>query len=86
VKEYIKEKKLEEAMSDSSRIFNRDEMGFQICPLAGQVLAMKGEKNVYSIEQGPTKENITVMFTFSADGKTCCPVIVYPYKRILEKI
>jgi hypothetical protein len=26
------------------------------------------------------------MFTFSSDGKTCCPVIVYPYKRISEKI
>jgi hypothetical protein len=86
VKEYIKEKKLEEAMRDPSRIFNGDETGFQICPSAGRVLATKGAKNVYSIEQGPSKENIIVIFTFSADGKTCCPVIVYPYKRIPEKI
>jgi hypothetical protein len=49
-------------------------------------VATNGAKNVYSIEQGSSKENITVMFTFSADGKTCCPVILYPYKRIPEKI
>jgi hypothetical protein len=42
VKEYIKEKKLEEAMSYPSRIFNGDEMGFQICPSTFRVLAMKG--------------------------------------------
>jgi hypothetical protein len=46
----------------------------------------KGAKNVHCIEKGSTKENITVMFTFSADVKTYCPVIVYPYKRIPEKI
>jgi len=26
------------------------------------------------------------MFSFSANGKKCCPVIVYPYKRIPEKV
>lgn len=25
------------------------------------------------------------MFTFSADGKTCRPMVVFPYKRIPEK-
>jgi hypothetical protein len=86
MKEYIKEKKLDESVSDPSRIFSGDETGFQICPSTGRVLATKGAKNVYSIEQGPLKENIAVMFTFSADVKTCCPVIVYSYKRIPEKI
>jgi hypothetical protein len=47
---------------------------------------MKETKNVYSIEKGSSKENITVMFTFSADIKTCCPAIAYSYKRIPEKI
>jgi hypothetical protein len=85
VKEYIKEKKLEEAMSDSSRIFNRGETGFQICPATGRVLGMKVAKNVYSVLQGSSKQNITVMFTFSSDGKTCCPMIVYPCKKIPHK-
>jgi hypothetical protein len=51
----IKEKKLEESMSDPSRIFNGDEMGFQICPSTCRVLAMKEAKNVYSIEKGSSK-------------------------------
>jgi hypothetical protein len=44
----------------------------------------KGQK-IYSLLNKGHK-NITVIFTFSADGKTCCPVILYPYKRIPEKI
>jgi len=42
-------------------------------------------ENVYSIDEGSFKENITVMFSFSENGKKCCPMIVYPYKRIPEK-
>jgi hypothetical protein len=43
-------------------------------------------KILCSVEKGPPKENITIMFTFSADEKkTCCRRIVYPYKRISEK-
>ena len=86
VKEYIIDNNLEEVMNDPSRIFNGDETGFQICPSTGRVLAEKGSKNVYSIDEGPSKENITVMFSFSANGKKCCPVIVYHYKRISEQI
>jgi hypothetical protein len=84
VQEYVREKNLEEVMDDPSRIFNGDETGFQICPSTGSVLAQKGTKNVYSIDTGSSKENITVMFSFSANGKTCCPMIVYLYKRIPE--
>jgi hypothetical protein len=50
------------------------------------VLAGKGTRNVYSIDEGSSKENITVIFSFSANGKKCCPMIVYPYERIPEKI
>jgi len=62
-----------------------DETVFQICPSSGSVLAEKEEKNVNSIGKRSSKENITVMFSFSTNGKKCCPVIVYPYKRIPEK-
>nr|CAH7753589.1 unnamed protein product [Callosobruchus chinensis] len=47
---------------------------------------MKGSKNVYSVERSSAKENITVLFTFSADGTICVPMVVYPYQRIPEKI
>jgi hypothetical protein len=52
VQGYIREKNLEEVMDDTSRIFNGDETGFQICPSTGSVLAQKGAKNVYSIDTG----------------------------------
>jgi len=86
VQEYIRENNMEEVMDDPSRIFNGDETGCQICPSTGRVLAERGAKNVYSIDEGSSKENTTVMFSFSANGKKCCPMIVYPYKRIPEKI
>ena len=73
-------------MNDPSRIFNGEETGFQICPSTGHVLAEKGAKIVYSIDESSPKENVNVMFPFSANGKKCYPMIVYPYKRIPEKI
>jgi hypothetical protein len=85
VQEYVRENNLEEVMDDPSRICNADETGFQICPSTGSVLAQKGGKNVYSIDSGSSKENMIVMFSFSANGKTF-PIILYPYKRIPEKI
>ena len=69
VQEYIRENNLEEFVDDPSRIFNGDETGFQICPSTGRVLAEKGAKNVYSFDEGSSKENITVMFSFSANWK-----------------
>nr|CAH7761453.1 unnamed protein product [Callosobruchus chinensis] len=86
IREYIKQKGLQEVLEDSSRIFNSDESGFQICPSTGKVFAMKGSKNVYSVERSSAKENITVLFTFSADGTICVPMVVYPYQRIPEKV
>ncbi|XP_072376192.1 uncharacterized protein, partial [Diabrotica undecimpunctata] len=73
-------------INDPSRIYNGDESGFQICPETGKVFARKGAKNVYSVEKGSSKESITVMFSFSASGIICPPMIIYPYKRIPEKI
>jgi hypothetical protein len=69
VQEYIRANNLEEFMSDPSRIFNGDETVFQISPSIGRVLSEKGGKNVYSIDEKSSKENITVMFSFSANGK-----------------
>lgn len=84
IKIYLKSKDID--MEDPSRIFNGDETGFQICPQTGKVFAAKGEKNVYSIEKGSAKDNITVMFSFAASGIMCPPMIIFPYKRIPEKI
>ena len=71
VQEYITVNNLEEIMDDPSRIFNGDETGFQICPSTGRVLAEKESKFVYSIDEGSSKENITVMFSFSVLSNDC---------------
>lgn len=86
IRNYFTSENLLEAIQDPKRVFNADETGFQLCPSTGRVLAAKGDRNVYSVELGNSKENVTVLFTFSADGTTCPPLIVFPYKRLPEKI
>lgn len=86
IQNYIAEKDLTSILSAPDRIFNADETNFQICVKSGQVLAEKGARNVYNVEQSQAKESITVLFTFSAAGNVCCPFIVYPYQRLPEKI
>lgn len=49
-------------------------------------MAIKGSKNVYNIDSNNAKGCITVMFTFSASGDTCPPMIVYKYQRILQNV
>jgi hypothetical protein len=53
VQVYIQEKKLEETLTDPSKIFNRDEMCFLMRSSTGRVLATKGQE-MYSL---PKKEN-----------------------------
>lgn len=43
-------------------------------------------RNVYDIEHGNSKENITALMTFSAAGHVVTPLIVYPYVRIPNDI
>lgn len=54
--------------------------------LSGKVFAEKGDKNIYIIDKGKAKENMTVLFTISADGQMVLPTIVYPYQRLPERI
>lgn len=86
IHEYLREIGLWQLLDDPTRVFNGDESGFQLCPKTGKVLAVKGTKNVYSIDTNNSKESITVMFTFSASGKACPPMVVYNYQRIPQKI
>ncbi|KAJ8938304.1 hypothetical protein NQ314_011535 [Rhamnusium bicolor] len=69
-------------LNDASRVFNGDETCFHLRPKEGKVLGLKSSRNVYEIDQGNAKSNITVMFTFSASGLTTPPMIMYPYKKI----
>lgn len=84
--EYLTTKGYANILTDPTRIFNGDETGFMLCPKNSKVLAPRGCKNVYEIEQGPSKATITVMFTFGADGTLTTPMIIYPYKRLPAEI
>lgn len=86
IESYLKEKDLFGILEDPTRVYNGDETCFALCPKEDKVIAPKGSKNVYQIEQGPAKTNITVMFTFSASGCITSPMIIYPYKRLPRNI
>nr|CAI5844919.1 unnamed protein product [Callosobruchus analis] len=79
---YLKDKDLLPILADPSRIFNGDETCFQYNPKLGKVIAPKGKKNVYEVDLGKAKENLTAMFTFSASGIITPPMIIYPNKRL----
>lgn len=82
---YLKEKNLFEILQDPSRVFNGDETCFYLCPKNKKVLAPKGTKNVYEVEHHP-KANLTVMFTFCANGDIIPPMVIYPYQRLPTNI
>lgn len=75
-----------EILLDPSRIFNGDEAGFCLCPKSGKVLGPAGYKEDFYIRVKSEKEQITVMATFSADGKYVPPMLIFPYKRIPQAI
>lgn len=82
VLELLREDELEDILSDPKRMLNGDETSFYLDPTVDKVIAMRGERNVYKVDQGQAKKNITVMFTCSADGKIFPPMVVLPYKKI----
>ncbi|KAJ8929036.1 hypothetical protein NQ314_018305 [Rhamnusium bicolor] len=77
---FLKESNAQSILQDPSRILNGDESGFSICPKTGKVLGLKGH-NLYSVKQGNEKENLTVLMTFTGDGRISPPVVVFPYIR-----
>jgi len=69
----------------SIRTFNRDKSEFQkMCQSTGKVLPEKWSRNVNSMDEGSSKDNMTIMLTFSANGKCTPPLTVYPQERIPE--
>lgn len=49
-----------------------------VCPKMKNVLALCGARNVYKVESGNSKLNLTVLFTFSASGVTTPLRIAFP--------
>ncbi|CAH4034442.1 unnamed protein product [Pieris brassicae] len=86
IHDYLSQNNLLNIFNEPSRIYNCDESGLQLCPRTGKVLAEKGTQNVYKVDQGQSKQSVTVIFTFSADGTACALMVVYNYQRIPQKI
>jgi hypothetical protein len=82
VERHLSEKNLSHILLDPDRVFNGDETLVLLDPETREVLALKGSKDVYQIEQAAAKQNITTMFTFTASGRVLPPMLVYPYKRV----
>lgn len=81
LRQYLKDNNCEDILDDPDRILNGDEAGFAICPKTGKVLAPRGYKNLYIVKMGNEKENITVLIVFTASGKMCPPMVLFPYVR-----
>ncbi|KAI4464223.1 hypothetical protein MML48_3g00003013 [Holotrichia oblita] len=82
VEEYLKSKNQDHILKNPTRVFNGDETCFYLCPKNFKVIAPRGARNVYEVDSGQAKMNITVMFTFSANDQVTNPMLIYPYKRI----
>ncbi|XP_050552311.1 uncharacterized protein LOC118281061 [Spodoptera frugiperda] len=86
IERYLKDNGYFDILSDASRVYNGDETNFQLCPKNTKVLAEKGCKNVYEVDHAQAKSCLTVMFSFSASGKTTPPMVIYPLKRMRADI
>ncbi|XP_058836948.1 uncharacterized protein LOC131693263 [Topomyia yanbarensis] len=81
VYEILVEEGQNDILSDPTRVFNGDEIGFSLDPETKAVICSKSEKNVYVIDTG-SKKNITVLNTYGASGVAIPPCVVLPYQRI----
>lgn len=81
LREYIQSIDALDIFEDPDRIFNGDETGFSLCPKSGKILGPRGYKNLYMIKKSNEKENVTVLVVFTASGKICPPLVVFPYVR-----
>ncbi|KAI4455774.1 homeobox-like domain superfamily [Holotrichia oblita] len=75
VESYLKENRYFSILEDPSRVYNGDETCFQFCPKLGKVIAPKGAKNIYEVDRGEAKQNLTVRSPalgnpFQASGDT----------------
>lgn len=68
-----------DVLYDPSRVFYCNEAGFLLNTIGRIVAPAKSSKDVF-------QEQLTILYTFSADGVTYNPLIVYPGDRIIKEI
>ncbi|KAJ4425929.1 hypothetical protein ANN_27555 [Periplaneta americana] len=83
---YLSQNSFSDVLKDPNRIFNCDESAFFLNPKGSKVLAMKGDKTVYSAIGNNEKECLTVLFCGNAAGTITPPTILFRYKRLPAEI
>lgn len=78
--DFLDELNISDILKDPSRMLNADESGFSLCPKTGKLLGIKG-RDLQVVKKGNSKENLTVLLTFTADGRLCPPLVVFPYVK-----
>lgn len=80
--EYFQQEGLENILEYPHRIFNGNEAGFKLSPKSGKVLGPTKVSEDFYERVSCDKEQITVMATFSADGKVVPPMLIFPFKKM----
>ncbi|XP_065074208.1 uncharacterized protein LOC135698234 isoform X2 [Ochlerotatus camptorhynchus] len=81
---YLKDNQLADILKDPTRILNACEAGFALHPTSKGVVDKFHKKNVSFIETTNGDHNMTVMFTFVANGSFVPPGVVLPMKRLTQ--
>lgn len=78
---YFEENNLLDVLDDPKRVCNCDEAGFLVNPMGNLVVAERNSKDVHKVLKNE-KEQITALYTFSGDGFSYNPFVVFPGKRL----
>ena len=73
-------------LSKPMQIFNVDETGISVVHKTGRVITQLGRKNVWSVTSGEKGKTHTVITCVSASGFVVPPMMIYPRKRMNEKL
>ena len=68
------------------QIFNVDETGISIVHKSGKVVTEVGQRSVWSVSSGERGKIHTVVTCVSASGFCIPPMMIYPRKRMTEKL
>ena len=68
------------------QIFNVDKTGISVIHKTGKVISQVGRKNVWSVTSGEKGKTHTVITCVSASGFVIPPMMIYPRKRMNEKL
>ena len=73
-------------LSKPMQIYNVDETGISVVHKAGKVITQIGRKNVWSVTSAEKGKTHTVITCVSASGFVIPPMMIYPRKRMNEKL